>query len=269
MATATEQLRVLYPWLPEEVFEAYDVAFSNGDVSPWATIRTDSRYEEWFPGNLTEDGSVRYAEGQYAAVRESYRDIMRGMGITNTDLFEDRFTELMKGEVSPAEFEARATELYDRVVSASDAIQEAFAAANGFETTLEGILAAAFDPDIGDKLLSREITMAEITGAGTESGFNLSRQRVEEFEQYGVTLDQARALYQDANTQLPVLDILAKRHLDPDDTFDLNEFEDLAVFKDPFQNRRMRRLISQERSTFSTGPSARSTRGALTGLVQE
>lgn len=268
MATAVEQIMVMSPWLPADVLTAYDDAYKAGDVDPWATIRQDPRYETWFPGNKTDDGQVRYGEGQYAAVRESYRDVMRSMNI-NPARFEDRFTELMEGEVSPDEFAARANEVYDRVISASDQIKQAFATANGFEITTEGILASALDPDLGDKLLSREIDMAEVAGAAMESSFSLDRARIEELVDYGVTLDQARQAYQAAASTLPVLDILAARHADPDDDFDLYEFEQAEFFNDPAQNLRMRRLISQERSMFGQGTGVRSTQSGLTGLVAQ
>lgn len=268
MATATEQLQVMYPWIPPEVIAAYDEAFKGGAVDPWAIVREDKRYDTWFPGNKADDGSVRYGEGQYAAVRESYRDVMRSMNLS-PDLFEDQFTALMEGEVSPAEFEARASEVYDRVISASDAIKREFAAANGFDITTEGILASALDPEVGDKILYQEISLAEVGGAGAEHGFTISREERDRLVDRGLTLEQARQLYGEASSLLPVLDVLAKRHDDPDDDFDLEEFTNAEVFSDPFQNRRMRRLIGQERSQFGTSPSVRSQRGAATGLLLE
>jgi hypothetical protein len=268
MATAPEQIAMLYPWIPPDAIQAYSDLYNEGSVEPWLGIRTDSRYEQWFPGNMDDDGNIRYGEDSYAGVREAYRDVVRSMNL-NDQAFEDQFTALMEGEVSPSEFEARASEVYDRVISASDAIKNAFAEANGFEITTEGILASALDPDLGDKILSQEIGMAEISGAATESGFTLGSDRIAELEAFGVTLDQARGVYGQAASTLPVLDMLAARHDDPDDDFDLNEFEQAEIFNDPFQNRRMRRLISQERSTFTQGASVRATRGALTGLVSE
>jgi len=268
MPTSSEQIALLYPWIPPDAIAAYDVLYVDGSAEPWLAIRQDPRYETWFPGNMDDDGNIRYGEDQYAGVRESYRDVIRSMGL-NDQAFEDQFTALMEGEVAPAEFERRASEVYDRVISASDAIKTAFAEANGFEITTEGILASALDPNIGDDILSGKISMAEISGAATESGFTLGSDRIGELEAFGVTLDQARATYQQAASTLPVLDMLAARHADPDDDFDLEEFEQAEIFNDPFQNRRMRRLISQERSSFTQGASIRATRGALTGLVSE
>ena len=270
MATSTEQIAAMYPWLPPEVIDVYGEAYDGGSVDPWSVVRSDPRYEVWFPGNLTDDGRPRYDEGNYAQVREGYRDVMRSMNL-NPALFEDRFTELMEGEVSPDEFAQRTSAVYDRVVSASDEIKEAFASANGFDITTEGILASALDPEMGDKILLREINMAEVRGAAAESGFGGAALpldgQIEALVDHGFTLQQARDLYQSAESMVPVLDVLAKRHEDPDDEFDLNEFTQAEVFADPAQNLRMRRLINQERSLFGGVTGFRTNQGQVTGLV--
>lgn len=266
--SSAQQIAILYPWIPADAIAVYDEAYIAGSVNPWSVIRQDSRYEQWFPGNMDDDGNIRYDESMYAGVRESYRDVLRSMNL-NDQAFEDQMVALMEGEVSPAEFERRAEEVFDRVISGSDEIKQRFAEANGFPITTAGILASALDPTMGDKILSQEISMAEIGGAALENGFNLSLSRASEISSRDIGLDQARQFYGEASSQLPVLDMLAARHNDPDDDFDLEEFEQAGLFADPFQNRRMRRIISQERSLFGAGPSARQTRGALTGLTQE
>ena len=218
----------------------------------------------------------------------------------NPTLFEDRFTELMEGEVSPNEFATRVNNVYDRVVSASDEIKRTFAERNGFDITLEGILASALDPEMGDKILLREIDMAEIGGAFRESGFYgpaslpmdgqigagilpggaslpmdgtigtggyIDELMLERMVDYGVTLDQARQTGRTAESMVPVLDVLARRHADPDDDFDINEFINSEIFQNPQQNLRMRRLINQERSLFGGSFGVKSEGGALSGLT--
>lgn len=265
-ASSPEQIAASYPWLPPEVIEVYTDAWAGGSVDPWSDVRADTRYDQWFPGNRTPDGRVRYGESQYAAVRESYRDVVRSMNL-NPELFEERFTELMEGEVSPAEFEARADQVWNRIATASDQIRQRFADANGFDLTTEGLLASALDPDLGDDILNQRITLAEVGGAAAESGFNVADTQIDQLVRVGVGLDEARQLYQRAESLLPALDILTRRHNDPDDDFSLDEFTNAQVFQDPTQNRRIRRLMDQERATFGTGLSARQLRGgAVTGL---
>ena len=52
---------------------------------------------------------------------------------------------------------------------------------------------------------------------------------------------------------LPALQVLAARHADPDDTFDLGEFTQAQIMNDPMQRQRIRRLVAQEQSDFSQG----------------
>jgi hypothetical protein len=68
---------------------------------------------------------------------------------------------------------------------------------------------------------------------------------------------------------VPALNVLTRRHADPDDTFDLEEFVAADLFEDPTQRRRMRRLVNQERASFTGGrPGTLSTlqTGGVTGL---
>jgi hypothetical protein len=68
------------------------------------------------------------------------------------------------------------------------------------------------------------------------------------------------------------MNVLAKRHADPDDTFDLNEFVASEIYDDPEQRRRIRRLVSQERSLFANiGAQTQFSRtrvGGITGLTE-
>jgi len=270
MATATEQIILLYPWLPAAAIEAYDTAYRAGSVKPWLDVRSDPLYETWFPGNTTENGEVRYGEGDYSRVRAGYNDVLSSMGLNNsTGLWDDKITAAMQGERSVDEFERAAGEVYDRVISQSDAIKQVYADNFEIDMTTEAILASVLDPELGDRIIGQEISMAEIGGAAAEQGFSLTQARQGEIAAQGLTLDQAREVYGQAGSALPILDILAARHDDPDDDFDLNEFEQAEIFSDPFQRRRMRRLLGQERASFGAGPSARSQRGGLTGLTQE
>lgn len=270
MPDSIETIRFLFPWFPEAAVQVYyDAYIEHGAAVGLETVRQDSRYEQWFPGNLDDDGYVRYDESLYAGIREGYRDVLRSAGIMATDLFEDQFTRLMEGEVTPPEFSARVSDVFDRVVSASDSIKEYYASQYGIEgLTTPALLAGALDPTVGNMILSQQISVAEIGGEALESGFNLTIGRVEELLSRDMTKAQANELFQEAESLLPILNTLAVRHNDPDDDFDIEEFIAADFFKDPQQNLRMRRMISQERAQFRGGTSFATTReGGMAGLV--
>lgn len=103
-------------------------------------------------------------------------------------------------------------------------------------------------------------------GAGYDLDFDLVNRLVTE----DMTKAQAAQTFGNAKQIIPIMDVLAKRHNDPDDDFDVEEFLASEFFKDPEENYRMRRLMSAERSMFGRGASIRQSQaGALTGLSAE
>jgi len=267
-----EEIRVTFAYLPDDLVDAYVEYYTDTadeDVI-WAQIRQDARYEEWFPGNLTEDGRPRYAEDVYAAVTASYDDVFRSVGIDGVALDEmrEQYSTLISGDVSPQELEAnRVVPMYERIASQSDYLKNYYASNFGVEMTLTALMAAASNPALGEKILTKQISMAEIGGEAAESGYGLTEQL---FETGKIGRNEADQLFQRAENVLPTLNVLAARHADPDDDFDINEFIQADVFQDPEQRRRMNRLVAQEKSTFTGGTSdirRRQTTGGVGGLT--
>jgi len=272
-----EEIRITFAYLPTDLVDAYIEYYTDTadeDVI-WAQIRQDARYEEWFPGNLTEDGRPRYAEDVYAAVTASYDDVFRSVGIDGVALDEmrEQYGTLISGDVSPQELEAnRVVPMYERIASQSDFLKSFYASNFGVEMTLTALVAAAANPALGEKILTKQISLAEIGGEALESGYGLDLKTTEQlFETGKIGRNEADRLFQSAENMLPTLNVLAARHADPDDTFDINEFIQADIFQNPTQRRRMNRLVAQEKATF--GPSSttmsrsRITRG-LSGLQQ-
>jgi len=276
MAMTPEEVKIAFSWLPPEAIQAYLDAYvdSGDDTVAWAQVRTDSRYAQWFPGNLTEDGRPRYAEDVYAAVTASYDDVFRSVGITGVALEEmqAQYGVLIEGDVSPSELETnRVAPMYDRIVNSSDYIKSVYAENYGLEMTDMALIASAMNPALGEKILTKQISLAEIEGEALESGYAIDPNLVNRlFESGKVGREEADELFQTAENLLPTLNVLAARHADPDDTFDIGEFVQADIFQDPTQRRRMNRLIAQEKSTFtgSTADIRRSEKtGGVTGLT--
>jgi hypothetical protein len=271
-AQQRREMELIYGWLPPGAIDLWinEWIESGNEDAAWAVIRTNPQYEKWFPGNLTEDGRVRYSEEQYAATVESYRDIYRSMGL-NSSLLDGRIGDLIRGEVSPNEFSARVTGMWDRVISASDSIRQYYADTNGVQgLTTEALLAGALDPNVGDKILDGRMSVAEVGGEALGSGFRLSAARVEELIGEGMTRNTANSLFGEAERLVPTLSVLARRHSDPNDEFDIEDFLSAEFFKNPAENLRTQRLVAQERAQFTSGLAARRNQaGAMTGLIAE
>ena len=266
-------------WLPPELAEHWYVEYvklggssvSGSGRNATEIIRNDpyynKAYDRYFPGNRRDDGSLRLDERDYRSRTEGYRNALMGVNV-NPELFQDKFAALIEGDVGEGEFVQRIESMYERVIDAAPGIRDYYAANFALDMTDEAIIASFLDPDIGNSILNKEIAISEIGGEAAMRKFNIDVGFAQQLERGGVTRSQAQDLFGQAATDLPVLNVLASRHADVDDDFDLNEFTQAAIFDDPVQRRRMRRLVAQERSTFSKqGSFARSRQGDVTGLT--
>lgn len=269
--TLEEQIKIQYPWMPDALISIYVTAFvETGDDSlAWATVRNSTEYEAYFPGNRRDDGTLRYSEAQYAAIVEDYRDTVASVGL-NPELFTDRYADLIAGNVEPNEFFRRVDAITERVRFAGEAVREQYSTFWGIDMTEEAMIASIMDPQLGQQVLDKQITMAEISGAGVDRGFDVDLDMAASLFAEDISEEEARAIFGQAAEFVPVLSTLARRHADPDDDFDLEDFTASTVFDDPFERRRMRRLLSQERAAWQR-PGAlgvlRDQRGGQIGLM--
>ena len=218
-----------------------------------AAVQRDSQYDTYFPGNRRADGSVLYGEAQYRSIIEMFDDTLLGFGL-NPDIFQGKYGTLISGLVSPAEFVQRVEIVYEGIIDQAPAVMEFFAATHGIDITPAAVFAAFLDPDIDQMLASGEISVAQVGGTASQKGFTISTDFATKLVQAGMdTTSEAAQFFSLAEGALPTLQVLASRHNDPDDDFDIGEFAEGQIFGDPEQRNRMRRLLAQERSTFSMG----------------
>ena len=266
MPTVLDTLRALIPWMPDELLQIYaDAWVETGDpAQALAEVRTSPSYDTYFPGNRRPDGSIRYPEETYLAIIDSYRATVLRAGV-NPDFFANQFVDLIAGEVSPAEFEARVNAIVARVIARSTEVRQVYEDF-GFPMTDAALIASIMDPNLGQAILERRLDVAELGAQAALRGFDVSSVDFGRLVDLGVTAAQGEQIFTEAADRLPTLDELARRHLDPDDTFDLAEFLKAAVEGSTIQRQRIRRLLSQEQSLFaSTGQAAEGRRG-LVGL---
>jgi len=268
------QLEINFKWLPAAAIDAYIAEWQksgNADTA-WAVVQEHPQYERWFPGNLTDDGRPRMPEKDYAKAIASYDEVFINVGL-NPDLFRDRYGELIAGDVSPYELEmTRINPMHDRIVSQSSQLKAWYAENFDVVLTDAALMASVIDPSLGERILTKQISMAEIGGEAAESGYDVDFDLVQRIiEETDVTRAEAEESFLNAKSLIPTMGVLAARHADPDDDFDINEFIAADMFKDPAQMRRMNRLVAQERSTFTGGTQdirRNRTTGGVSGLAQ-
>lgn len=266
---SVQHVMYMAPWLPPELAQiVLDEWARTGDWQlALGAMRASPLYDEYFRGNRRDDGSLRYDEADYYAMIEGFRNRVDDFGI-NPDLFVDDYVNLIIGGVKLGEFEQRLDRLAERVLVQSDAMRQHFAAELGVALSDEAMIAALMSPNVNDALLNRQITEAEIMTEASLRGFSADAFD-ERLYDFGYTRESAAQLFGAAADMVPVLDVLATRHNDPDDDFSLSEFVDAMAFSNRTQRLRYRRLLAQEASLFSGGITVkRDDVGALTGLAE-
>lgn len=267
MASAIDVIMAGVPWLPRALAAVYAQMFiDTGDpeLSKQA-MRQSPVYEDYFAGNKRDDGTVRYEEEIYLGITESFDDALLGINI-NPSLFRDQYGELIAGLVSPSEFSDRIDTVYERVLTASEQMKQYYSESYGIGMTTEALVASVLNPDIGQRVLENRLAISEIGGHAAFHDFGIDLDLATKLEQQGVTGQSAGSLFAEAASTVPILDVLARRHNDPDDQFDLNDFLSASVFGDPEERLKVRRLLARERSTFSQSTGFARDGRAITGL---
>jgi len=280
------EARALLPWLPESLIQIYADSFSetqNSDIAI-AEVRKSPEYKVAFPKNVRDDGTVRLSEQDYAAVKESYGLTVEDYGL-NAEYFDDTFSELIEKGIAPNEFRARIEAARSGIVENLPAVKDYYSTNFGMDLSDNQIFASIIDPTVGEAILEGRITQAQIGGEAASRGFDLSPEEVQALEKAGLTQSQARQLFAAAETEVPRLAALTRRFrgaeeevaegqltasgLSEREGFDIEEFVEAQVFASAEEREEIRRLESEEASTFSpiTGPARRGRR--VQGLVQE
>jgi hypothetical protein len=248
-----------------------DAYVETGDVMlAREAVRADAAYSTYYAGNQRDDGTVRITEEQYASVVEGYKATLLSVGL-NPGLFADNFATLIENDVDVSEFTDRVESVRAGIIDRAPAVIDYYAQNYGIEMSIEGVYASLLDPTVGEGIVSQKIAISPIGAAAAEHGFDIGLTAADELFNQDIDIYTARRFFGQAETMLPVLQTLADRHNDPDDTFDLAEFTQAEIMQDPAQRRRMRRLLAQESSTFTSSAGlsvAQNQAGGSSGLAE-
>ena len=264
----------LFPYLPDDVINKYVDYYAESDRNidvALGKLRQDPIYDDYFPGNKRADKTVRYNEAEYLAVKESYKLSLEDFGL-NPELFDDTFSNLIAGDVSPSEFKTRVGIVFEGIKSNIPQVKEFYSANYGIDLTDEAIFASAIKPELGEQILNKQIAVSQIGGEARRAGFGdtISLEKAQELQAAGITQAQARQLFQEAQLEVPrIQELQARGGRQVDDVFGVEDFTEAAVFRSPEELEEVRVLEAEEASRFTpmTGPARRGRR--VQGLVEE
>lgn len=245
--------RSMFPFFPPALLDIFVKAWTEtGDPELAITeTRQSPIYQDFFPGNLRDDGTVRLTEHDYNAEHEAFRLELAGYGIEPSTL-EHIFPQLVEAGVHSNDFRARMTTVFTDIASNLQEVQDFYARAHGIDDlSLPALMASALDPGTSPAVFQQRIREAQIGGEGAIAGFNVDMQLVSRLAAAGLTQEASRQFFTQASTLLPNLNTLLERHRDPDDEFTLDELGEALILGDPAQRRQIERLFAQERSQFT------------------
>lgn len=266
--------KTLYPNMPDEILNLFAQQWSEtGDPNvAISQVRQTDLYKDYFPGNITPTGQVRYDEVTYQGLKESYIGTLAEFGIpraTSLDLLEDRFVNLIEGEVSAREFQQRISGVYQGIQENLPEVQSFYSTNYGIDLTPEAIFMGALDPTIGEEIVAGKITTAQIGGEAARAGFDISLGEAERLRRAGLTQTQARELFTTAQTQLPRLEQISARVETEQEPITLEQYTQAAIFGDPDVTERIQRLGAAEETLFSPVAGVARQGRRVTGLVEE
>lgn len=263
-----DEIRRLQPGLPSALVEIYAKAWSetgSPDLA-LAEMRADQKYERYFPGNKRDDGTIRLSEQEYKSTIESYQRELGSYGLPAKE-FNHRMVDLIKGEVSPQEFNQRLSNAYTGIVANHEAVKSYYAKNYGANVSTSSIFASAISPGINPLVFEQRIRNSQIGAEASLAGFNLDLLEADRYRSFGLDQEAARKFFAQASNDIPRFGDLVKRHNDPDDTFSLDEYSDALILNNADQLDRIRRLVAGEVSTFATRNTFATDRaGTLRGL---
>lgn len=263
-----------FPTMPRDFIEAAATAWAaNADYGmdvAVGTLRSDPRYETWFPGNKY-DGGVHLAEGSYWLTRRQYEDAITQLGVDKGVFTDQQYVSLVQGDVDVTEWQTRVKQLSNDILSTADdyGLREYYSELYDIPGVSDAaILSSAFEGNAD--AIRRYIGQAVVGHSGEIRGFDINLQTAANLYDANITTQaQADELFGAAAENVPLFGALSLRHNDPDHDFDLGEFLEAAVYDDQEQLSRQRRLIAQERAMFSAYRPLRERGGAAVGLIAE
>ena len=198
------QAKALLQHMPESIRNEFAKSWVEfGDVNiAKSAVRTTAAWETEFGYLKRDDGSLIMDELSALATKATYRESLAEVGIADTSAFEKQFEQLIKGEVSGAEFQQRIDTVWGSVKDNIPQVEEMFREQHNIDSDTPTIFAALINPEIQDKLLRGELTSLKIGAEARAAGFNRSFSRFESLRKAGMTQEKARDVYQSAQPLL-------------------------------------------------------------------
>ena len=253
--------------LSERLYDIYarqEVDLNNPDALVFAISETPE-YKTRFAGNArrASKGLPELDPGSYIELENSYRNILRSNGLP-PEFYDttDDFSNLISGDVSPAELQARIQNGYRKVREADPEVKRQMRQLYNVDDA--GLAAYFLDPERATPILEAQARAAEIAARGREQGgIQLTQMTAEELVSRGFTEEQATEAFRRMN-------LLSGLYTEMGTEMQLTEQEKVgAAFGYDVEalqtlEQRARRRVAE----FQGGGQFAGTRGATSGTIE-
>ena len=251
-------------------------AETGNDQLALQAVRDSDEYETYFPGNTRIDPStgqgsgIRYTEAQYTALTDAYDRSFIEAGL-NPDVFREAevYPALVAGDVGSEELTFRINSARQAFVDnpLAEEVRAYYAQNFDIEMTDSALLASALDPSVGEDILRKNISVAQIGAEASAKAFDITLQESERLYQLGVTGSKAAQLFSQAETLLGQVESLAAAQ--GRQQLGISEYLQAEAFGSSQQQQRFRNILAQQATESAAVLGARRTQqGAVTGLTE-
>ncbi len=257
--------RSLFSFFPEAVLKEYAkswVKYADPQLAI-ADVRTTTAWENEFGYLKREDGTLIMSEGEALSTKASYKETLQEVGITDTEQFNQKFKDLVSGEVSAAEFQQRVDLVYSQVVDQIPEVERLHRERYNINIDAPTVFGALIDEDISDKVLKGDIQTLQLQAQASIRGFTQNFARFEELKKAGLTVQQASQLYEAAQPTMELAENIGRE-------LDITTLEEAAI-GDVKASQRLSRVQAEAQTELggvSVG-AAKTRSGKITGLVEE
>ena len=186
-------------------------AETGNDQLALQAVRDSDEYETYFPGNSRIDpttgeaAGIRYDEATYTALTDAYDRAFIEAGL-NPDVFREAevYPALVSGDVGSQELTSRINAAREAFIDnpLAENVRAYYSQNFDIDMTDSALLASALDPAVGERILNRQIAVAQIGAEASARAFDITLQESERLYQLGVTGTKAAQLFSQAESLL-------------------------------------------------------------------
>lgn len=222
---------------------------TNPDTLTLALSQTDAYKARFDPVNAPRRaaGLAELRPADIVALEEQYRNVMQAYNLPQATWGDRQLADkLLAGGVSASELQQRVQAAHDQYETAPDYVKRLWTQYFG---TKGDAISMILDPTISTQTVLDRAQQVSIGGAAAANGVNVNQQRAQQFQQAGVTLDQARQAYQLIARNLPTDQTIAQRF---GSQFSQGEEENDLLLGNAAADQKRQQLYNSEEALFRT-----------------